>query len=170
MKSLFSQYGTSGVTRLPLYTNGTENVSWVKGIDSVTGPGDPGSSGGSYVEGGSYITISIFSEPLSLGITVNIAGVTNAEVDLTGYKRVGIDWQVMSEGSFFLIVHDNKNSDYDDFTSRLEFGAGTGRKTSYLPINSLSGSYFVRVNSYASTIAPAVDISEIRIHRVWLEK
>jgi hypothetical protein len=168
MKSLFSLYGTSGVTRLPLYTSGTENVSWVKGIDSRTGFGFGGSSK-TYTEGGSYITLQIDNTPTGF-MTTNIAGVTDSTVDITGYKRVGIDWQVISSGTFGLIVSTEKNDDIDEFDAKVTYGAGTGRKTSYLAINALTGSYYIRVNAYAITTAPDEELIEIRIHKVWLEK
>jgi hypothetical protein len=168
MKSLFSQYGTSGVTRLPLYTNGTENVSWVKGIDTQTGSGF-GDSANTYTEGGSNITLQINNTPTGF-ITANIAGVTNSTVDITGYKRVGIDWQVISSGTFALIVSGEKNDDINEFDAKVTYGAGTGRKTSYLAINALTGSYYIRVNAYAVTNGPNTQTIEIRIHKVWLEK
>jgi hypothetical protein len=168
MKSLFSLYGTSGVIRLPLYTSGTENVSWVMGIDSRTGFGFGGSSK-TYTEGGSYITLQIDNTPTG-AIIANIAGVTDSTVDITGYKRVGIDWQVISEGTFGLIVSTEKNDDIDEFDAKVTYGDGTGRKTSYLAINALTGSYYIRVNAYAVTNAPNTQTAEIRIHKVWLEK
>jgi hypothetical protein len=168
MKSLFSAYGTSGVIRLPLYTSGTENVSWVKGIDSQTGSGF-GTSANTYTEGGSYITLKIVNEPTGF-ITSELSAVTDTDGDLTGYKRAVVDWEVISEGTFALIVHDNKNSDIGDFTSKVTYGAGTGRKTSSVAINSLTGNYYVRVNAYAITTGPDTKEIEIRIHKVWLEK
>jgi hypothetical protein len=168
MKSLFSLYGTSGVIRLPLYTSGTENVSWVKGIDSRTGSGFGGSSK-TYTEGGSYITLQIDNTPVGF-ITANIAGVTNSTVDITGYKRACVDWEVISEGTFGLIVSTEKNDDIDEFDAKVTYGAGTGRKTSYLAINALTGSYYIRVNAYATTTGPDEELIEIRIHKVWLEK
>ena len=168
MKSLLSQYGTSGVTILPLYTEGTENVSWVKGIDAQNGSGF-GTSANTYTEGGSYITLEIVNEPTGF-ITSEIATVTDSTVDITGYKRVVVDWEVISEGTFALIVDDTKNGDIDNIGSKVTYGAGTGRKTSYLAINALSGSYFIRVNAKAVTSAPSTSTREIRIHKVWLEK
>jgi hypothetical protein len=168
MKSLFSAYGTSGVVRLPLYTSGTENVSWVKGIDSRTGSGFGGSSK-TYTEGGSYITLQIDNTPVGF-ITANIAGVTDSTVDLTGYKRACVDWEVISAGTFGLIVSTEKNDDIDEFDAKVTYGAGTGRKTSYLAINALTGSYYIRVNAYATTNGPDEELIEIRIHKVWLEK
>ena len=170
MKSLFAQYGSASPITLKLYTNGTEDVSWVKGIDTVTGV-DLGSSGGSYVEGASYLIIAIFNEPISLGVTTNIAGVTDSTVDITGYKRVYVDWEVVTESSaHYLIVDDTKNGDYNNFEARAEFGAGTGRKVTSLAINALTGSKYIRINAFNTTTAPNVESSEIRIHRVWLEK
>ena len=159
MKSLFSAYGTSGVTRLPLYTEGTENVSWVKGIDTQTGSGF-GDSANTYTEGGSYITLHIFNEPTGF-ITSDLATVTNAVVD----------WEVISAGTFALILDDDvKNGDTTEFEAKVTYGAGTGRKTSYLSINSLTGNHYIRVNAYAITSAPDTEEIEIRIHKVWLEK
>jgi hypothetical protein len=168
MKSLFSAYGTSGVIRLPLYTSGTENVSWVKGIDSQTGV-NLGTSANTYTEGGSYITLKIVNEPIGF-ITSELASVTNATVDLTGYKRAVVDWEVISAGTFALIVDDTKNGDIDNIGSKVTYGAGTGRKTSSVAINSLTGNYYVRVNAYAITTGPDTEEIEIRIHKVWLEK
>ena len=168
MKSLFSAYGTSGVTKLPLYTEGTENVSWVKGIDSRTGSGFGGSSR-TYTEGGSYITLNIDSTPTGF-ITQNLSGVTNSTVNITGYKRAVVDWEVISAGTFALIVSSEKNDDINEFDAKVTYGAGTGRKTSYLSINALTGSYYIRVNAYAATVGPDTEEIEIRIHKVWLEK
>lgn len=168
MKSLFSLYGTSGVIKLLLYTSGTENVSWVKGIDSRTGSGFSGSSR-SYTEGGSFLTIEINNTPTGF-MTVNIAGVTNSTVDVSGYKRAVIDWEVMNAGEFALIVDDTKAGDIDNFNAKLTYGAGTGRKTSVLAINALSGGYFIRVNARAVTVGPDEEFIQIRVHRVWLEK
>jgi hypothetical protein len=167
MKSLFSQYGTSGVTKLLLYTEGTENVSWVKGIDSQTGSGF-GTSANTYTEGASYITLKIVNEPTGF-ITSEVATVTDSTVDITGYKRVVVDWEVISAGSFYLIVSTEKNDDSNEFDAMV-FSSATGRRTSYLPINSLSGSFFIRVNARAVTVAPNTTTREIRIHKVWLEK
>jgi hypothetical protein len=169
MKILFSAYGTSGVTKLPLYTEGTENVSWHKGVDSQTGSGF-GDSANTYTEGGSYITLKILNEPTGF-ITSELATVTNNHVDITGYKRVMIDWEVISAGTFALIVDDTKNGDIDNFNAKVTYGAGTGRKTSSLAINSLGvDNYYIRVNAYAITAAPDTEEIEIRIHKVWLEK
>jgi hypothetical protein len=167
MKSLFSAYGTSGTIILPLYTNGTENVSWVKGIDTVTGSGTVG--GGTLTEGVSYATLSINNEPTGF-MTTNISYATNAQVDITGYKRVGIDWEVITAGTFGLIISSERDFDINEFEAKVTFNDETGRKTSYLPINSFSGSTYVRVNAYAVTSAPSTKLTEIRIHRVWLEK
>jgi hypothetical protein len=168
MKSLFSLYGTSGVIRLPLYTSGTENVNWVKGIDSQTGSGF-GTSDNTYTEGGSYITLKIVNEPTGF-ITSELASVTNNHVDIDGYKRACVDWEVISAGTFGLIVSTEKNDDIDEFDAKVTYGAGTGRKTSYLAINALTGSYYIRVNAYATTNGPDEELIEIRIHKVWLEK
>jgi hypothetical protein len=171
MKSIFTQYGVLaqvvGVATLPLYTEGTENVSWVKGIDSRTGSGFGGSSK-TYTEGGSYITLQIDNTPTGF-ITVNIAGVTDSTVDVTNYTTAYVDWEVISEGSFFLIVDDDKDGDYNDFDARVTYGSGTGRKTSSISISGLSGSHYVRVNAYNATVGPNEELSEIRVHRVWLE-
>jgi hypothetical protein len=168
MKSLFSLYGLSGVKKLLLYTEGTENVSWVKGIDARTGSGFGGSSK-TYTEGGSYITLQIDNTPTGF-MTANIAGVTNSTVDITGYKRAVVDWEVISSGTFGLIVSDQKNDDINEFDAKVTYGAGTGRKTSYLAINALTGSYYIRVNAIAVTAGPDEELIEIRIHKVWLEK
>lgn len=168
MKSLFSAFGTSGVIRLPLYTSGTENVSWVKGIDERTGSGFGGSTK-SYTEGGSFLTIEINNTPTGF-MTANIAGVTDSTVDVSGYKRAVVDWEVMNAGEFALIVDDTKAGDIDDFDAKLTYGDGTGRKTSVLAINALSGGYFIRVNARATTTAPDEEFIQIRVHRVWLEK
>ena len=168
MKSLFSAYGTSGVITLPLYTNGTENVSWVLGIDNQSGLGF-GSSVNTYTEGASFITLKIVNEPTGF-ITSDLSSVTNATVNLTGYKRVVIDWEVISGGSFSLIVSTEKFDDITVFDAKADYGAGTGRKTTSLAINALSGSYYVRVNARSVTSAPSTSNIEIRIHKVWLEK
>jgi hypothetical protein len=169
MKSLFSLYGTSGVVRLPLYTSGTENVSWVKGIDTQTGSGF-GTSANTYTEGGSYITLKIVNEPTGF-ITSELSSVTNNHVDIDGYKRACVDWEVISAGTFALIVDDTKNGDIDNIGSKVTYGAGTGRKVSSVAINSLGvANYHIRVHAYAITTAPDTEEIEIRIHKVWLEK
>ena len=167
MKSLFSLYGTSGVIRLPLYTSGTENVSWVKGIDARTGFGFGGSSK-TYTEGGSYITLQIDNTPTGF-ITANIAGVTNSTVDVTNYTTAYVDWEVISEGTFALIVSTEKDDDINEFDAKVSYGAGTGRKTSSVSISGLSGSHYVRVNARSTTIGPDEEFIQIRVHRVWLE-
>jgi hypothetical protein len=167
MKTIFSQFGTASPITLKLYTSGTEDVSWVKGIDSVTGSGTVG--GGTLTEGGSYATLVIDNQPTGF-MTTNIAYVTNSTVDITDYKRVYVDWEVINEGSFYLIVDGDKNGDYNNFDARVSYGAGTGRKTSVLAINALTGSKYIRVNAYQATTGPDVEYTEIRIHRVWLEK
>ena len=169
MKSIFTQYGVlaSSLIRLPLYTEGTENVSWVKGIDSRTGSGFGGSSK-SYTEGGSYITLEINNTPTGF-MTADIAGVTNSTVDVTNYTTAYVDWEVISEGTFALIVSTEKNDDIDEFDAKVTYGAGTGRKTSSVSVSGLSGSHYVRVNAYAITAGPDEEFIEIRIHKVWLE-
>jgi hypothetical protein len=168
MKSIFTQYGVlaSSLIRLPLYTEGTENVSWVKGIDSVTGAGTVG--GGTLTEGGSYATLVIDNQPTGF-MTTNIAYVTDSTVDVTNYTTAYVDWEVISEGSFYLIVDDDKDGDYNNFDARVTYGSGTGRKTSSISISGLSGSHYVRVNAYNATVGPNVELSEIRVHKVWLE-
>lgn len=168
MKTLFTQFGSASPIIQKLYTSGTEDVSWVKGIDSQTGSG-LGSSANTYTEGGSYITLKIFNEPTGF-ITSNLATVTDATVDITGYKRVYVDWEVISGGTFALIVDGDKTGDIDNFEAKATYGAGTGRKITALAINALTGSKYIRVNAWASTSAPDVEEIEIRIHRVWLEK
>jgi hypothetical protein len=168
MKSIFTQYGVlaSSLIRLPLYTEGTENVSWVKGIDSVTGSGTVG--GGTLTEGGSYATLAILNEPTGF-MTTNIAYVTNSTVDVTNYTTAYVDWEVIDDGSFHFIVDDDKNGDYNNFDARVTYGSGTGRKTSSISISGLSGSHYIRVNAFESTTGPSVESGEIRIHKVWLE-
>jgi hypothetical protein len=168
MKSIFTQYGVlaSSLIRLPLYTEGTENVSWVKGIDSVTGAGTVG--GGTLTEGGSYATLVIDNQPTGF-MTTNIAYVTDSTVDVTNYTTAYVDWEVISAGTFALIVSTEKNDDIDEFDAKVSYGAGTGRKTSSVSISGLSGSHYVRVNAFESTIGPNVELSEIRVHKVWLE-
>lgn len=168
MKTIFSAYGSATLTIEKLYTNGTEDVSWVAGIDSVSGS-NTGGAGGELNEGVNYATLSINNEPIGF-MTTEIAYVTNSTVDITGYKRLAVDWEMISNGQYALIVDDTKNGGYLDYETRVVYGAGTGRKVSYITISSLSGSKYIRVNGYASTIAPDVDNSQIRIHRVWLEK
>jgi hypothetical protein len=171
MKSIFTQYGVlaqvTNVADLPLYTEGTENVSWVKGIDSRTGSGFGGSSK-TYTEGGSYITLEIDNTPTGF-ITANIAGVTDSGVDVSPYTTAYVDWEVVSAGTFALIVSTEKDDDIDEFDAKVTYGAGTGRKTSSVSISGLSGSHYVRVNAYAITAAPDEENIEIRVHRVWLE-
>jgi hypothetical protein len=168
MKSIFTQYGVlaSSLIRLPLYTEGTENVSWVKGIDSVTGSGTVG--GGTLTEGGSYATLVIDNQPTGF-MTTNIAYVTDSTVDVTNYTTAYVDWEVISEGTFALIVSTEKNDNINEFDAKVSYGAGTGRKTSSVSISGLSGSHYVRVNARLLTFAPNVEFNEIRIHRVWLE-
>jgi hypothetical protein len=168
MKSIFTQYGVlaSSLIRLPLYTEGTENVSWVKGIDSVTGAGTVG--GGTLTEGGSYATLVIDNQPTGF-MTTNIAYVTDSTVDVTNYTTAYVDWEVISAGTFALIVSTEKNDDIDEFDAKVSYGAGTGRKTSSVSISGLSGSHYVRVNAYNATIGPDEELSEIRVHKVWLE-
>ena len=171
MNSIFIKYGVLaqvvGVATLPLYTEGTENVSWVQGINSRSGSGFGGSSR-SYTEGGSYITLEIDNTPTGF-ITANVAGVTNSTVDVTNYTTAYVEWEVISEGTFALIVSTEKNDDIDVFDAKVTYGAGTGRKTSSVSISGLSGSHYVRVNAYAVTNAPDEEFIEIRVHRVWLE-
>lgn len=171
MISLFTQYGvmaqTTGVDSLPLYTSGTENVSWVKGIDSQTGSGF-GTSANTYTEGGSYITLEIVNEPTGF-ITSNLATVTNSTVDVTTYTTAYVDWEVISAGTFALIVSTEKNDNADEFDAKVTYGSGTGRKTSSVSISGLSGNYYVRVNAVATTTSPSTAIREIRVHKVWLE-
>jgi len=168
MKSLFSAYGTSGVIRLPLYTSGTENVSWVKGIDSQISA-NIGDSENTYTEGVSYITLQIFNSPIAT-ITSELATVTDSTVDLTGYKRACVDWEVISAGTFALIVDDTKNGDIDNIGSKVTYGAGTGRKISSVSINGINASRYVRVNAFETTSAFDTETAEIRVHKVWLEK
>ena len=171
MKSIFTQYGVLaqvvGVATLPLYTEGTENVSWVKGIDERTGSGFGGSSK-TYTEGGSYITLQINNTPTGF-MTANIAGVTDSTVDVTNYTTAYVDWEVINAGTFALIVSTEKDDDINEFDAKVSYGAGTGRKTSSVSISGLSGSHYVRVNAYAITTGPDEEFIEIRIHRVWLE-
>lgn len=156
-----------GVATLPLYTEGTENVSWVQGIDARTGSGFGGSSR-SYTEGGSYITLEIDNTPTGF-ITADVAGVTNSTVDVTSYTTAYVDWEVISEGTFALIVSTEKNDDINEFDAKVTYGDGTGRKTSSVSISGLSGSHYVRVNARAVTTAPNESFIQIRVHRVWLE-
>jgi predicted TIM-barrel enzyme len=171
MNSIFIKYGVLaqvvGVATLPLYTEGTENVSWVQGINSRTGSGFGGSSR-SYTEGGSYITLEIDNTPTGF-ITADVAGVTNSTVDVTSYTTAYVDWEVISEGTFALIVSTEKDDDINEFDAKVTYGAGTGRKTSSVSISGLSGSHYVRVNAYAVTTAPDEEFIQIRVHRVWLE-
>jgi hypothetical protein len=169
MKSIFAQYGVlaSSLIRLPLYTEGTENVSWVKGIDSQTGSGF-GTSANTYTEGGSYITLMIVNEPTGF-ITADIAGVTNSTIDVTPYTTAYVDWEAISEGTFALIVSTEKDDDTEEFDAKVTYGSGTGRKTSSVSISGLSGSHYVRVNARAVTTSPNTTTREIRIHKVWLE-
>jgi len=167
MKSLFSSYGSTGTIKLPLYTSGTENVSWVKGIDSQEGDG---TATNTYTEGGSFITLKIVNTVVEFNIS-NLSTVTDSTVDITGYKRVVIDWEVISSGSFSLIVSSQKNDDITQFDAAVSYGnPGTGRKTSYLSINALTGNYYIRVNAYSLLGGAGTETIEIRIHRVWLEK
>ena len=168
MKTLFTQFGSASPIIQKLYTSGTEDVSWVKGIDSQTGSGF-GSSANTYTEGGSYITLAIYNEPTGF-ITSNLATVTNATVDITGYKRVYVDWEAIKEGVYALIVDDTKLGDIDDFEAKATYGSGTTRKITALAINALTGSKHIRINSRATTPSGDIDDFEIRIHRVWLEK
>ena len=171
MNSIFIKYGVlsqvTNVAALPLYTEGTENVSWVKGIDTQVGSGF-GTSANTYTEGASYITLKIVNEPTGF-ITSNIAGVTDATVDISPYKTAYVDWEVISGGTFALIVSTEKNDDVNEFNAKVTYGAGTGRKTSSVSISGLSGSHYVRVNAYAITAGPDTEEIEIRIHEVWLE-
>jgi hypothetical protein len=168
MKTLFSTYGIAPVkVVLNLYTEGTEDVSWVKGIDDVTGVGTVG--GGTLTEGGSFATLSINNEPTGF-MTTEIAYVTNEEQSVDGYTNVYVDWEAILEGSYALIVDDTKNGDFNDFEAKATYGAGTGRKTTSLSISALSGDKFIRVNARAITIGPDTETQEIRIHRVWLEE
>jgi hypothetical protein len=168
MKSLFSAYGTSAMTILPLYTEGTENVSWVKGIDSQTGSGF-GTSANTYTEGGSYITLKIVNEPTET-ITSQLATVTDSTVDLTGYKRACVDWEVIDASAFALIVSTEKDGDFDEFDAKDTFGSVTGRRIKKIPINGLTGNYYIRINTRETTGFPNTETAEIRIHRIWLEK
>jgi hypothetical protein len=168
MKTLFTQFGSASPITLKLYTSGTEDVSWVKGIDSQVGSGF-GSSVNTYTEGGSYITLAVYTEPVGF-VTSDLATVTNATVDITGYKRVYVDWEAIKEGVYALIVDGTKLGDIADFEAKATYGAGTTRKITALAINALTGSKYIRINSSATTTGGDIDDYEIRIHRVWLEK
>jgi hypothetical protein len=168
MKTLFSTYGIAPVKEvLNLYTEGTEDVSWVKGIDDVTGVGTVG--GGDLVEGASFATLSINNEPTAF-MTTEIAYVTNEHQSVNDYTNVYVDWEAILEGSYALIVDNTKDGDFDDFEAKATYGTGTGRKTTSLSISALSGNKFIRVNARAITTGPDTETQEIRIHRVWFEQ
>jgi hypothetical protein len=168
MKTLFSTYGIAPVkVVLNLYTEGTEDVSWVKGIDDVTGAGTVG--GGTLTEGASFATLSINNEPTGF-MTTEIAYVTNEHQSVNDYTNVYVDWEAILEGSYALIVDNTKNGDFDDFEAKATYGTGTGRKTTSLSISALSGNKFIRVNARATTLGPDTETQEIRIHRVWFEE
>ena len=168
MKTLFSTYGIAPVkVVLNLYTEGTEDVSWVKGIDDVTGVGTVG--GGDLVEGASFATLSINNEPTGF-MTTEIAYVTDEHQSVNDYTNVYVDWEAITEGSYALIVDNTKNGDFDDFEARATYGTGTGRKTTSLSLSGLSGNKFIRVNSITDVIAPDTADTTIRIHRVWFEQ
>jgi hypothetical protein len=169
MKSIFTQYGVlaSSLIRLPLYTEGTENVSWVQGINERSGSGFGGSSR-SYTEISSYFRLIIDNTPTGF-ITADVAGVTDSGVDVTNYTTAYVDWEVINAGTFALIVSTEKDDDINEFDAKVSYGSGTGRKTSSVSISGLSGSYYVRVNARAVTAAPDESFIQIRVHRVWLE-
>jgi hypothetical protein len=169
MKTLFSTYGIAPVKAvLNLYTNGTENVSWVKGIDEVSGFG-LGTNTRTLTEGEDYATLQISSEPVT-GATNELAYVTNEHQSVNAYTNVYVDWESITEGSYALIVDNTKNGDFDDFEARATYGTGTGRKTTSLSLSGLSGNKFIRVNSITDVIAPDTADTTIRIHRVWFEQ
>lgn len=168
MKTLFSTYGIAPAkATLNLYTNGTEDVSWVKGIDEVTGFG-LGTNTRTLTEGGSFATLAIYSEPTT-GATNELAYVTNSTVDVTGYTNAYVDWEAIKAGDYYLIVDDTKLGNANDFQARATYGTGTGRKTTSLSISALSGAKSIRVNAFTDVFAPDIADTEIRIHRVWLE-
>jgi hypothetical protein len=169
MKTLFSTYGIAPVkVVLNLYTEGTEDVSWVKGIDDVTGFG-LGTNSRTLTEGVDYATLQIVSEP-DTSATNELAYVTDSTVDVTNYTNAYVDWEAISQGDYYLIVDDTKDGDSNDFEARATYGTGTGRKTTSLSISALSGSKYIRVNSFTDVFAPDTADTTIRIHRVWLEE
>jgi hypothetical protein len=169
MKTLFSTYGIAPAKAvLNLYTNGTENVNWEKGIDEVTGL-DVGVNSRTLTEGVDFATIQIVSEP-NVGATSELAYVTNATVDVTDYTNVYVDWEAVSAGEYALIVDDVRAGGIATFDARALYGTGTGRKTTSLSISALSGGKYIRVNSLTDVLAPDTANTTIRIHRVWLEQ
>jgi hypothetical protein len=169
MKTLFSTYGIAPVkVVLNLYTEGTEDVSWVKGIDEVTGFG-LGINVRTLTEGVDFATLQIISEPAT-NATNELAYVTNEHQSVNGYTNVLVDWEAISAGDYALIVDNTKNGDFNDFQARATYGTGTGRKTTSLSLSGLSGNKFIRVNSYTDVFAPDTANTTIRIHRVWFEQ
>jgi hypothetical protein len=167
MKSLFSQYGTSGVTRFPLYTEGTENVSWVKGIEVIGFP-----PANAYLsEEPDYATLYVYNEQGTSQDT-EIAYVTDSTLDLTGYKRVVLNVNVGirdTNTSGYLVVSTTKNGSYTDFTSRVAFTT-EGNNQITLPITSLTTGYYVRVHAVALESGGISNEFYFDISKVWLEK
>lgn len=168
MKSLFSAYGTSGVTKLPLYTSGTENVSWVKGIEVIGfAPADA-----TLTEDVDNAALYVYNEQ-GTGEDTEIAYVTDSTLDLTNYKRVMLNVNVTirdTNTSGYLIVSTTKNGSYTDFTSRVAFTTEANNQIITLPISALTTGYYVRVHAVSVETAATENEFSLEILKVWLEK
>jgi hypothetical protein len=168
MKSLFSSYGTIGMSKLPLYTQGTENVSWVKGIDNVGFP--PATA--TIDEQPTYTSLYVYNEQ-GTSVDSEIAYVTDSTLDLTGYKRVILNVSVTirdTQTSGYLIVSTTKNGSYTDFTSRVAFTTVASNQTITLPISALTTGYYVRVHAVALESGGISNEFALEISSIWLEK
>jgi hypothetical protein len=168
MKSLLSTYGTSGLIKIPLYTEGTENVSWVKGIE-VIGFAPATATLNEDVD---YATLYVYNEQ-GTSADSEIAYVTDSTLDLTGYKRVMLNVSVTirdNNTSGYLVVSTTKNGSYTDFTSRVAFTTVASNQIITLPITALTTGYYVRVHAVAVETAATENEFSLEILKVWLEK
>ena len=155
--------GQGGVVITPYYTDGVENVAWVKGRD--TNDGEQIITKAEKQAGNLYLLAQQSDgKP-------EIAYVTDALVDLTGINTLYIDWEntgsAINHYSYF-IASTNKTGDRATFNARFINNFKFVRSVSSLDVGALMGNYYIRMH-VKDNDATATAKSELKIYRIWGE-
>lgn len=144
-----------------LYDNGTQVVPFTTGYS---------------VGANGFVTFDTASIIISAGDMDTIVNErstrTTNTIDLTGVKKIYIDWQVSMSGLSqvaALVVSTAQTATYSTNNAVLSYTTAFSRRLEALDVTALSGSYYVKVHARDNRPTSGLNTTQVTVYAIYLE-
>lgn len=142
----------------PYYTEGTQNVDWIKGRTAGDVTFNP-----------SYMEVTTLQNT----VTVDASAVTDSTVDLTNINTIYVDLSTISGNSpkspaVYICISTIKGGTYSQRDARTTASGVLSRQILSVDVSGLSGSYYIRIHVYKAN-ATYNAYHAVNVYNVWGE-